>query len=262
VALDRVVSGNRDVWILEPARHITTRFTFDPGIDFAPVWSPNADRIVFASATNGPLELHLKPSAGTGNVDILAGSSQAKIPMDWSRDGRFIIYREVDQKNGNDLWILPLSGDRKPYPFPATPFNEANAQFSPDVRWVAYQSDESGRYEIYVQPFPGPGGKWQVSNAGGTQPRWNRNGKELFYLAADSKLMSVTIETTSAGQTFKAITPVELFAAHIVEVAPTTQRHQYAVSPDGQRFLINVPAESAAVSPITVVLNWNPAAKK
>ena len=158
--------------------------------------------------------------------------------------------------------MLPLFGDRKPFTFLATPYNEANAQFSPDVRWLAYQSDESGQNEINVQPFPGPDGKWQVSNAGGTQPRWNRNGKELFYIAADGKLMSVAIETTGASQSFKASTPVELFATRIVQVPPATQRHQYAVSPDGQRFLINVPAENAAVSPITMVLNWNPGAKK
>ena len=200
----------------------------------------------------------MKSSSAAGSEEPLLQSSQVKVALDWSRDGRFIIYRETDPKNGNDLWVLPLFGDRKPFPFLATPFNEANAQFSPDVRWVAYQSDESGQHQIYVQPFPGPGGKWQVSTPGGTQPRWNRNGKELFYIAADGKLMSAAVETEAASPTFKAATPVELFATRIVQVPPATQRHQYAVSPDGQRFLINVSAESANVSPITVILNWKP----
>jgi serine/threonine protein kinase len=260
VALDRA-SPNRDVWVLEPGG-INRRFTFDPAIDFAPVWSPDGSRIVFSSGRKGPVNLYVKSSTGAGNETQLLDIPAATVPLDWSRDGRFIVYRVVDPKNGNDLWILPLSGDNKPRPFATTPFNEANAQFSPDGRWIAYQSDESGQYQIYVQPFPGPGGKWQVSNAGGTQPRWNRNGKELFYIATDNRLMSVSVETTQSGEAVKAAPPVALFAASIVEVPPTTQRQQYAVSPDGTRFLVNVLAESAAVSPITVVLNWNPGPTK
>jgi Tol biopolymer transport system component len=261
VAFDRNVSGNRDIWVLELARHIRQRFTFDPAPELGPVWSPDGDRIVFSSARKGSLNLYLKSSSGAGSEELLLESPRPKLANDWSPDGRFIIYRTLDPKNRGDLWVLPLSGDRKPYPFVATPANTAYAQFSPDGRWVAYFSDESGQYEIHVQPFPGPGGKSQVSNAGGTQPRWNRNGKELFYIAADGKLMSVPVQTTTNGQ-FKAGTPVELFATQLVEVVPSAQRHQYAVSPDGQRFLMNVPVESAGVSPITVVLNWNPHATK
>jgi serine/threonine protein kinase/Tol biopolymer transport system component len=262
VAVDRVVNGNRDVWVLELARHITSRFTFDPTVDLGPVWAPDGDRIVFTSARRGVVNLYLKSSNGAGNEDFLLESPQATAAMDWSRDGRFIIYRVVNPNGGRDLWVLPLFGDRKPYPFVATSFNASYAQFSPDGRWVAYQSDESGQYQIYVQPFPGPGAKLPVSNAGGTHPRWNRNGKELFYIAADSKLMSVAVETTTDSHTLKAGTPVELFATHLVEVPPSAQRQQYAVSPDGQRFLMNVPIESADISPITVVLNWNPGTKK
>jgi Tol biopolymer transport system component len=262
VAVDRVVGGNRDVWVLELARHITSRFTFDPTVDLGPVWAPNGDRIVFSSARRGVVNLYLKSSSGAGNEDVLLESPQATAAMDWSRDGRFIIYRVVNPNVGRELWVLPLFGDRKPYPFVVTSFNASYAQFSPDGRWVAYQSDESGQYQIYVQPFSGSAGKSQVSNAGGTHPRWNKNGKELFYIAADGKLMSVSVEIAAGSETFKARTPVELFATHLVEVPPSAQRQQYAVSPDGRRFLMNIPIESAEVSPITVVLNWNPGAKK
>jgi dipeptidyl aminopeptidase/acylaminoacyl peptidase len=184
-------------------------------------------------------------------------SPQVKVPLDWSRDGRFIIYRSTDPDSSMDLWVLPLSGDRKPFPFVRTPFTERDAQFSPDVRWVAYQSDESGRNEIYAQPFPGPGGKWQVSNAGGTQPRWRRDGKEIFYLSPDGRLMSAAVETAPGSPTFKASPPVELFATSVLGIS-VPNRQQYAVSADGQRFLLNVPAENASVSPITVILNWKP----
>jgi serine/threonine protein kinase len=256
VALSRNESGNSDIWVLELARHTRQRFTVDPAVDLGPVWSPNGDRIVFSSARKGSLNLYLMSSSGAGSEDLLLESLLPKLANDWSRDGRFIIYRSLVDPNQGDLWVLPLFGDHRPYPFVATPANEAYAQFSPDGRWVAYYSDKSGQYEIYVQPFPGPGGELLVSNAGGTQPRWNRNGKELFYIAADGKLMSVSVQRTTDGQTFKLGTPVELFATHLVAVVPSAQRQQYAVSPDGQRFLMNVPVENASVSPITVVLNW------
>jgi Tol biopolymer transport system component len=262
VALDRSVSGNLDVWLLEPARRVMTRFTFDPAVDVAPVWSPDGSRIVFTSARNAVVGLYMKSSSGAGNEELLVQSPQPKVANDWSRDGQFIIYRMSDPKNGQDLWILPIAGDRKPYPFLATPFNENFGQFSPDARWVAYQSDESGQYQIYVQPFLGPGGKWQVSSAGGTQPRWNRNGKELFYITSDGKLMSVSASTTTDGKSFNVGSPIELFTTHLVEVSGATQRPAYAVSPDGQRFLMNVPAENVSLSPITVILNWHPEHEK
>jgi eukaryotic-like serine/threonine-protein kinase len=260
VAMGRSLNGNLDVWLLEVARRVLTRFTFDPAVDVAPVWSPDGNRIIFTSARNGIVGLYVKSSGGTGSEDLLLESPQPKVANDWSRDG-YIIYRISDPKNGHDLWIIPPSGDRKPYPFLATPFNESLAQFSADARWVAYQSDESGQSQIYVQPFPGPGGKWQVSNAGGTQPRWNRNGKELFYVANDRKLMSVSLDTSDVKM-FKSSSPVELFTTHLVETSGATQRPVYAVSPDGQRFLMNVPAENVTLSPTTVVLNWNPRTKK
>jgi Tol biopolymer transport system component len=189
----------------------------------------------------------------------LLESSQAKQAFDWSPDGRFVIYRTVDPKTNYDLWILPLHGDRKPFPFLVTRFQELDAQFSPDGRWVAYASNESGRFETYVQPFPGPGGKWQVSDNGGVQPRWRRDGKELFYVAADSKLMAVPVNVSTDGKSFESGKPQTLFTTRMFSGGVRNAfRHQYDVSKDGQRFLINAVSDEAGATPITVILNWRP----
>ena len=169
---------------------------------------------------------------------------------------------QYDPKTGLDLWVLPLFGERKPFPFVNTNFEESLGQFSPDGRGVAYTSNESGRFEVYVQPFPGPGGKWQVSTGGGIAPRWRRSGKELFYIAPDGKLMAVPIQ--AAGQTLEAGAPVALFQTRIVggRAGIASQAQQYAVAPDGQRFLINIIADESTTSPITIVTNWARALKK
>ena len=168
---------------------------------------------------------------------------------------------KIDPKTRPNLWVLPLSGERKPFPFVNTNFDERNGQFSPDGRWVAYQSNESGRFEIYVQPFPGPGGKWQVSTGGGVDPRWRHDGKELFYIASDGKLMSAAVQRS--GQTLEASTPVALFQTRIVGGnLSNTQRQQYAVAPDGKRFLVNTIADESTASPIIIVTNWTAGLKK
>ena len=170
------------------------------------------------------------------------------------------MYKENNPRTGWDVWVLPLAGDRKPVPVANTNFDEREGQFSPDVRWIAYQSNESGRGEIYVQPFPGPGAKLQVSTNGGSQVRWRRDGKELFYIAPDNKLMAVPITVAPNGQTLEPGTPVELFPTQIA--SNPAGRQQYAVSSDGQRFLILVEPEGATASPITVILNWAAGVKK
>ena len=180
-------------------------------------------------------------------------------PEDWSSDGRFLLYFQNDPKTGYDLWVLPLFGERKPFPFVNTSFIERNGQFSPDGRWVAYESNESGRNEIYVQAFPGPGGKWQVSTGGGIEPRWRRDGKELFYIALDGKLMAAPIQ--AAGQALEAGAPISLFQTRIVGGGQSGWRQQYAVAPDGQRFLINITVDESTASPITIVTNWARALK-
>jgi Tol biopolymer transport system component len=261
VAVNRTVQGNEDVWLIDTGRGALSRFTFDVAIDIFPIWSPDGSRIVFASNRKGSYDLYQKTSSGAGREELLLESSLIKLPNDWSPDGRFLLYRQEDPKTGADLWVLPLSGERKPFPFVNTNFDERNGQFSPDGRWVAYQSNESGRFEIYVQPFPGPGGKWQVSTGGGVDPRWRHDGKELFYIASDGKLMSAAVQRS--GQTLEASTPVALFQTRIVGGnLSNTQRQQYAVAPDGKRFLVNTIADESTASPIIIVTNWTAGLKK
>ena len=163
-----------------------------------------------------------------------------------------------DPKTALDPWVLPLEGDRKPRVFLSTNFTETGAHFSPDGRWVSYQSNESGRNEIYARPFPGPGGQWQISTAGGINARWRHDGKELYYIAPDGQLMAVPIATQ--GATLEPGTPVALFQSRSTLGGNTGARAQYAVAPDG-RFLINVTTGDATSSPITLLLNWKPPAK-
>jgi Tol biopolymer transport system component len=259
VAVERLEKGSGDIWLIDIARNTPTRFTFDPAWDLAPVWSPDGSRIVFSSVRNGPPDLYVKPASGSSNEELLLKTSLVKVPTDWSSDGRFILYREINVKGKFDLWILPLEGDRTPKPFLQDDFDKNGAKFSPDGKWVAYSSDESGQYQVYVQPFPGPGAKYQVSSSGGANPRWRRDGKELFYLTPDGKLMAVEVK---AGSTFEAVAAKPLFDTHVRgwfgsgAGAGLSSRNNYAVSSDGQRFLRNDLMEISASSPITVVLNW------
>ena len=191
--------------------------------------------------------------------ELLLESDQVSGPNDWSSDGRLLLFRNIDPKTGMDLWVLPVSGEKKPFPFLKTPFEERDGQFAPDGRWIAYQSNESGRFEIYVQPFPGSGGKFQVSANGGTQSRWNKNGKEIFYVSLDSKIMAAPVKLSPDAQSLEAGTPAALFPVRIAggPVLGNANKQQYAVSSDGQRFLVNLAADEGAASPITLILNWH-----
>jgi len=177
--------------------------------------------------------------------------------MDWSPDGRFLLYDSVSPKGGVDIWALPLEG-RKAFEVVQTQFNERLGQFSPDGKWIAYQSDKTGRFEIYVQPFPGTGGDVPVSTDGGTQVRWNPRGTELFYVAADDRLMAVPIRVPANATTVEVGKPLWLSGTNMGGAIPTANRHAYMVAPDGQSFVINSGPEDASALPITVIQNWKP----
>jgi Tol biopolymer transport system component len=235
------------------------RSTFNAGEDWSSAWSPDGSRLVFSAGRGTPLDVYQQAANGAGTEERILGGGGNKYVSSWSRDGRFIMYHigNAGSPTGNDLWILPTFGDRKPRPFVQTPFNETSGRFSPDGRWVAYQSNESGRSEVYVVPFPGPGGKWQVSTGGGEYPRWRRDGKELFFLAGGNTVMSAAVN--GSGSAFEVGSVQRVFEAPL-RTNPYLgfgSGYVYDVFPDGQRFLIDqVSGEQAAPSPIRVITNW------
>ncbi len=245
-----------DIWIYDLSRGLPTRFTFGEDA-IASIWSPDGSRVVFNSNQKGHFDLYQKTSSGAGAEEPLLVDNFNKSPLSWSPDGRFILYRSTGASTNFNLFVLPVSGDRKPFPFLETNAKSVgmSGQFSPDGRWVAYSSTESGRTEIYVAPFPGPGGKWQISTAGGTAPRWRRDGAEIFYLAPDNKLMAAAVNDKGSSFEVGAVRP--LFQTNSVGAVST-----FVVSADSQRFLINTASAQAASAPITVVLNWSAGLKK
>ena len=234
-------------------RDVASRLSFFPGIDNSPVWSPEGSRLAFSSQLSGgaTTDLYQKPVNGNGQEELLLHGGVNAFASDWSSDGKWIVYRQTGQTTSLDLWLLPMEGDRKPTAYLQTPFSETVARFAPAgddaPRWMAYQYNESGQDQVYVQAIPASGAKYQVSTSGGTRPMWRGDGKELFYVSSDLKLMAVPI---ALGASVDVGTPRELFT--------NAGMTGYAPSADGQRFLLNVPAggEAAAALPVTVVLNW------
>jgi Tol biopolymer transport system component len=255
VAAERTIQKETEVWLLDSTRQ--TRFTHGAGGNIArvPVWSRDGGRLAFESVGSRSITLAVKPLTGGGDDEALFESPEVKIPCDWSPDGRFLMYYVPDPKSGTDLWVLP-EGTREPSLFLRTQANELWGQFSPDGRWVAYQSNETGRYEIYVRPFAGRGEPFPISTAGGVYPRWSRDGKELYYIAPDAKMMAVPIRATAG--TIEAAAPATLFQTRRVGGGSNVigRGHQYDVTRDG-RFLINVETESSA-PPLTLLMNWKP----
>jgi Tol biopolymer transport system component len=246
-----ITEQEAQVWIYDLLRETLTRLTFEGNLNVRPVWTPDGKRIAFNSNKEGPLNLFWRLADGSGGLERLTTSEYTQVPTSWSPDGRLLAYFEVDPATQRDIWVLRMS-DRKPQPFLRTRFDEAVPRFSPDGHWLAYTSNESGRPEIYVQPYPGPGGKWQISTEGGTEPMWNPNGRELFYRSGD-KMIAVDIATQPG---FAAGTPRTLFERRYE--TPLVPIDNYDVSPDGQRFLMLKPAEQVQAAPtqINVVLNW------
>jgi WD40 repeat protein len=259
VLFQRSLDGNFDLWLSDGARGGLTRMASDPAIEWCPVWSSDGQRIVFGSNRLGTYDLYQRPVAGPD--EILLKLPGRNMPTDWSRDGQYILYR-VMQGTRSDLWVLPVGSGQAPFPFLQTQFDEREGQFSPDGHWIAYQSDESGWYQIYLKPFPGPGESIPVTVDGGTQPRWRRDGRELFYLSPDEKLVAVPIALNGNGPP-RLASPVALFQTQISGgPVPGANRQQYDVSPDGQQFLMSVSVADAVVPPISMILNWKPAASR
>ena len=220
--IDRTTGGS-SIWIAESSQGLFRRLTFAGSFHHTPLFTPDGSRVAYESDIGRASEFHLTPSGGIGTDEMLLSLNELAWPTDWSPDGRFLIYQSRSLKTKWDLWILSLAGDRKATPFQISDANETGGRFSPDGKWVAYTSDETGRDQVYVVPFPGPGGKWQVSSDGGSQPRWRRDGTELFYLARDRRLMSVPI-TQGANPSNALRLGRSSRLARVIPARPTTSR--------------------------------------
>jgi Tol biopolymer transport system component/predicted Ser/Thr protein kinase len=256
----RVLGATRDLWIRDLSRGTEVRFTDNGGNDLCPFWSPDGDRIVFMNIPKGVFNLFQKATSGSTQEELLLPSTVSDYPTQWSRDGRFIVYEESDPKNKFDLWVLPVQGtaaERKPMPFLRTEFNEIEGQLSPDSRWMAFASDRSGRYEVYVRPFPPGEGEWAISNAGGTQPRWRADGKEMFFIATDGKMMAVPVKAAPGVKpSLEAGVPAALFDAHDAS-DDEYFAYEYDVTADGSRFLIDTTGGGGAAPALTVVTHYD-----
>ena len=247
-----------------------TRLTLDPANEQYAVWAAD-DRVIFSSQRAGPSNLFWQAADGTGTAEQLTKSPNSQFPMAVSPDGTRLVFREDRNSGSNaDLMILPLQGERRPQPLVQTSFNEMNGEISADGQWLAYQSNESGRHEIYVRPFPNVNdSRWQVSTGGGRQPSWARGGRELFYITpTGDALMAAEV---SVGPVFKAGTPRKLLdtSAYYFPVTAGTlgsPGRQYDVSPDGRRFVMLKAAagaqQSVAPASVTVVENWTEELKR
>jgi Tol biopolymer transport system component len=255
LAFQRSTSGNTDIWLVDLDRGVSSLFTSDPGPDIAPMWSPRGDTIAYSAAADGVLELFEKPLAG-GEARLLLRTGQPKQITDWSRDGRHLLYRSVATTPvvDMDIWAMPLDGDRTPFAVVRTPFEERDAQFSPDARWIAYQSNESGRHEVYVQPFNHAGDRQRISPDGGVQARWRADGRELFYVTPEGTLMAVAMTLSADGHSLTPGSPVALFRMPAGPVQGIALPG-YVVSPDGQRFLVDALLDQQP-APISLILNW------
>ena len=243
-------AGKSDIWIRELSRGVNSRFTFGQDNSFCPVWSPRGDSIVYSSDRDGAFGIYQKPTSGSGEEKLLVKSDVIVIPTSFSPDGRSLAYQRQDPKTNWDILLLPLTGDAKPITFRATPFRELQARHSPDGRFIAYVANESGRNEVFVQSYPGPGRTWQISTGGGTDPQWRPDGKELYYRGLDQKLMAVEIR---GGDALEPGLPQMLFQARVSTGASSTK---YLPDRTGQKFLFVAPLGRESMTPTTVVLNW------
>jgi Tol biopolymer transport system component len=263
ISLNAELPQNSDIWLIDVARNIRSRLTTAPGTDSSPVWSPDGTRIAFEGRRSGKVSLRQQLVDGTAADESLfegSGSIDNIDPSSWSADGRFIAYTLAGAagtpSSTADVWVLPLFGDRKPFPLAQTEFIETSGVFSPDGRWIAYTSNESGQPNVYVRPFLRAGGKYQVSRDGGSHPVWRADGTELFYLSGATTMMAVPIKAT--GQLEGGV-PQTLFQPGRLIL---NRGQAYAVTRDGGRFLVKASLRRSNAAPITVVVNWTAAIQK
>jgi serine/threonine protein kinase/Tol biopolymer transport system component len=242
--------GTRDIWTFDVASNLSKRFTFDPGDEFEGVWAPDNSRIAFNSSRDGSRALYVKSASGSGSEELLVRNDGDNYAQSWSPDSQFLLYIVIPPSGGQDLWYVPMAGDRKAFPYLTSEFTEGvGAEFSPDGRWVAYTSTESGGQEVYVASFPVPDRRWRVSIAGGLIPQWRADGREIFYFeAGNSRVMAA--EVTNDGAALRVGTVRPLF-----NVRPAGDRKFWDAAPDGQRFLVNT-ALAAPEAPLTLLVNW------
>ena len=245
-----LLAGNgTDVWLIDLERDAATRI----GAGNSPLISPDGTQIAYSSGRlEGVSNLYVASTVGRGEDRLFLRTAKNKMVSDWSRDGRYLVFAITDPVTRMDLWMAPTSGGGAPVPLVTTPYNEFQAQISPDGRWIAYASDESGRWEVYVQSFPEVGAKRAISSDGGSEPQWRRDGRELFYVATDGTLMAVNV---TSGPTLQVTRPMPLFRTPVaLSGEMTSRRNHYVASPDGQRFLVNAASETQ--ESITVLVNW------
>jgi Tol biopolymer transport system component len=266
IVVQRTVQGNNDLWVVDERQGTTRRLTFSSATEAFPIWSPDGSRVVFTSLRNGFADIFEKPANGAAEETLLVTSREPKTPLDWTAARNLVLYASQSAKTQGDLWAVPATHNQKPFPVVQTPFDDVQGQFSPDGQWLAYASNESGRYEVYVRPFPDTGGRWQISNGGGAYPRWRHDGRELYYVSPGDRVMAVSIEPDTEARSMRWAVPMPIFAARFaagvnIFSAGAQSRAQYSVSTDG-RFLANMQVDDPVTPPITVVLNWQAALKQ
>jgi Tol biopolymer transport system component len=259
VAFSRIAGETGlNIWVLEFSRSVLTRLTYGASSDYGEVWSSDGHEIAFSSDRAGVYQIYRKNADGAGSEEQLTSGPNDKHVTDWSRDGKWLLYSQDDPRGVPSLWALPLEGDRRPVALVQTPFLGVKGQFSPDGKWIAFDSNSSGGFEVYVRGFPPSVRQVQISNRGGTDPRWRGDGKELFYLSPSKTMMAVTIRTS--GASIEADTPRKLFPAR---VSNSINHAPYDVTADGERFLLaEAIAGPSGAQPLTVVVNWEAGLKR
>lgn len=267
IAVDRSVGGDQDLWVFDGPR--LSRLTFDPSPQIGPLWFPDGRNIAYTSAT-GRVDIYRRSANGIGAAVRLTDADGYEFPVSISPDGRYLLYNIGSSSVVSDLFLQPLDGKRGPLPWLQTPFSELSGSFSPDGRWIAYASNASGRWEVYVRPFSPPGvpnegtpateAQWTVSASGGSSPAWRPDGREIFFLSPRGEMMAAPVSVS--GLSLSPGTPVRLFATRILGGGRlNNQWREYDLAPDG-RFLINTELDAGVTPPIILIQNWNPKAKK